>query len=844
MNHLQLAEKLHAALQSVPAAQLPDTLRTFAGQLPATWTPDDTRVAHAWATGVGESLVSPGERGIPRFVDKRIIAHGPNGITVITDDHHQTLIPTSDHLPRLRHLVTAEGYQVTDEAVTLLKRVAAAPPSTPNTTPDEIVPLLFDGTVDGLRGIPLEDLTSIPGRRRKNFREFGVDNAHDVMFTVPRRYLDRSEVAQVRHLTETGEDTCIVGEVTGVTTDARRRMARIKVSDGTGTITATYFNAVWMGKRFSKGDRVIMYGRPEKYARTNTWSMVNPLLDPHADTTAPIIPIYPQSAKSGVTTWDVRRAAEEVISRVDTLADPLPDSIRSEHNLIDRWPALIGLHSPTSMEHAEAARTRIAFDELFRMQTALLLTRSADAAEAGVAHTPTGELTDLLYTQLSFPLTNAQERALSVITADLRRPHPMHRLLQGDVGAGKTLVALISLLSALESGHQGALMAPTEILARQLYAETLERTADITRNDGTPLTIEFFTNRLRGKKREAALQRLADGDIDIAVGTHALLVDDIQFRSLGLVVIDEQHRFGVEQRAALRSKGPDGAKPDTLIMTATPIPRTSAMTVFGDLDVAVLDELPPGRTPIATTWIDAEPELTQATAEPWASIHRHVAAGRQAFVVTPLIEESEKLQATSAIETHDALANGALHGLRLGLVHGQQKVDDRESIMAQFRDGDLDVLVSTTVIEVGVNIPAASMIAILSAERFGISQLHQLRGRVGRGVAASECFLVARARSSDSRTRMQALVDSTDGFHLAAVDASLRGTGSVYGSAQHGQSDLLVADIERDKQLLFAAREAALELLDNDPDLARHPVLRHEIESALTPEARQWLLSN
>lgn len=701
-------------------------------------------------------------------------------------------------------------------------------------------PLTFDGTVDGLRGIPLTDLKSVTAKRAEKFAAIGIRNIYDLIFTLPRRYLDRSTIATVRTLTE-GDETGLIGTVTRINADSRRRMARISVNDGTGTITATFFNAAWQAKRFAQGDRVIMFGKPERYARTNAWSMVNPILDPLEDTTLPVLPIYPQSGKAGVTTWEIHRATEEALSRIPSITDPLPEHIRAEHHLPDRWDAIRAMHHPTSLESVEEARQRLAFDELFRMQTALLIAKNAEADEHGVGHALTGTLTNQLVDGLPFPLTGAQERALTTIAADMAHPHPMNRLLQGDVGAGKTVVSVWALLSAVEAGHQGALMAPTEILARQLFTELSERTAGLTLPDGTPLRVEYFTNRLRGKKRDATLDALANGDIHIAVGTHALIADDITFASLGLAVIDEQHRFGVEQRAALRDKGPGGVRPDMLIMTATPIPRTSAMTVFGDLDVTVLDELPPGRTPIHTTWIDAEPVLDSDLADPWPTVRAHVTNGRQVFVVCPLVEESEKLQATSAKETYDALTFGALHDLRVGLVHGQQKAEDRDHIMQAFRAGDLDIVVATTVIEVGVNVPNATLMVILDAPRFGISQLHQLRGRVGRGAHASECVLIGRGKTPDSRARMEALVESTDGFYLATVDLELRSFGTVYGTKQSGVSDLLVADILADRHILENARYAATQLLTGDPHLNRYPALRNETLTALTPDKQAWL---
>jgi ATP-dependent DNA helicase RecG len=702
-------------------------------------------------------------------------------------------------------------------------------------------PLDFDGTLDGLRGIPVTDLGSVgPGKKAERFGEFGIVNVLDLLLHVPLRRLDRANLTPIRSLTP-GMEVAIVATVTRIQTDQSRRMVRFTVADSTGKIDVTYFQALWQAKRFRVGDEVTVYGKVDSWTGSGRTilSFTNPIMDPVGDLTLPIIPIYPQSAKAGVTTWDIQSAVAEALRRLGPIADPLPDDVRTSLDLIDRDTALRTIHLPATVDQAERARTRLAFDELFRMQAALLSMKAGEAAEPGIVHTPTGALTGPLHAGLPFPLTTAQTRVLAEIVADLTAPHPMHRLLQGEVGSGKTLVAITALLAAIEGGHQTALMAPTEILASQLAAELRERTAGLTAPDGSTLRVELFSNKLRGKARTAALDDLAAGRIHIAVGTHALLVDDVAFASLGLVVVDEQHRFGVEQRAALRAKGPqrDGARvrPDMLVMTATPIPRTTSLVAFGDLDYSVIDGLPPGRTPIVTSWIDAAPAYDDPAAAPWDLVRAQVAAGRQAYVVCPLVEDSEKMTAASATETFQALTVGALAGLRVGLIHGQLRADERAETMAAFRDGALDVLVATTVIEVGVNVPNASVIVVLDAGRFGIAQLHQLRGRVGRGQHASHAVLVGRCVTSDSRARMEALVASTDGFWLSEVDLGLRGHGQVFGAAQSGQSDLRVAELRKDANLLVAARECAEELLGFDPSMRRYPTLRAEI-SGLLPQ--------
>jgi len=709
----------------------------------------------------------------------------------------------------------------------------------------------YDGTLDGLRKVPLSELSCIDPKKAEKFAEFGVTSIFDLLFLIPRRYLDRSNLTPIRDLKE-GDEVGLLATITQLSVDPRKRIVKIQVADGTGRLPITYFNAIWQAKRFRIGDEVSIYGKVEAWTggTRRVLSITNPVMDPVGDNTLPVIPIYPQSGKSRITTWELHVAVTEAIRRLGVLADPLPEEIRERLEIIPRQEAFAYVHLPANLDQAASGRQRLAFDELFRMQASLLLTKAAEESEIGIAHKPTGKLTQQLVDELPYPLTQAQTKVFAEIEKKLKSPHPMHLLLQGDVGAGKTVCAAATLLSAVESGFQGALMAPTEILATQLYSELQERTSSFVLPDGiTPLRVEFFSNKLRGKKREAIIADLAAGNIHIAVGTHALLVSDVEFDNLGVVVVDEQHRFGVEQRASLRAKGPErevngetvNVRPDMLVMTATPIPRTAAMTVFGDLDVAVLDELPPGRTPIETSWIDSAPVLDSDQVDPWPLVREQVAAGRQAYVVCPLVEESEKMQVASAVETFESLSAGALKGLRVGLVHGQQRGEEREETMAAFRSGNLDVLVATTVIEVGVNVPNATVIAILDCSRFGIAQLHQLRGRVGRGTHASYCVLLGRCVSSDARTRMQALCDSTDGFYLSEVDLELRGHGSVFGTAQSGVSDLRVADLNSDRSLLFLARETATEILEDDPALQKQSTLRSEILHVLGSDAQEWL---
>lgn len=719
---------------------------------------------------------------------------------------------------------------------------APPPPSAQEPT---FEPFDYEHSIVGLRGIPVTHLSCVSEKAAEGFTQAGISSVYDLLSYVPLRYIDRTARTPIKHFTP-GTTATTIAKVTHTSADTTRsgmRYAKITVRDDSDTLECTFFHAAWMAKRFKIGDEVVVQGKVSTWTdprnHATTVQMVSPLMDRTGDEHTPVVPVYPQSgttkdsARAKLTTWQVHRAAMEAIDRMGNLTDTIPDEILSTRGLVGRDASYRNVHKPLEPGREAAARDRLAYDELLRLQLAIGMRRAQLAADPAVAHTPTGVLTDALVAAFPYPLTGAQERAFATIRDDLTKPAAMHRMLQGDVGFGKTVVSSLTLLAGVEGGHQGALMAPTEILATQLFAELVGLTKDLVHPDGRPLRVATLTNKVRTKARRATLAGLADGSIDLVVGTHALLSDDVQFRSLGVVVVDEQHRFGVEQRAQLRAKGPGGATPDTLVMTATPIPRTAALTVFGDLDVTVLDEQPPGRTPVHTAWVDEVPDFADASDPIWASMRSQVAAGRQGFVVCPLVEESETKAAAAATDVEQALANGALCDARVGLVHGKQKPDERADIMEQFRAGQLDVLVATTVIEVGVSVPNATMIVVLEPKSFGIAQLHQLRGRVGRGKYPSRCVLAGPATGDDGTARMEALCSTTDGFKLAEVDLQLRGPGALLGSRQSGMSDLRVASLTTDTRLLSAAREDAGQLLSDDPRLLRRPGLLADVVAAL-----------
>ena len=698
-------------------------------------------------------------------------------------------------------------------------------------------------TFDELAQIDIARLKGVGEAKQRALHEYGISDVLELLMTYPRRWVDRTNQQRVADAA-LGEEALLVVEVRGVEERQmrnRRKMVNVRVGDGTGTLRITFFNQPWRARQLTIGLVVAIHGKVEDYR--GSLQMTNPVVDLIGDRTGRIVPIYPQSEKVRITTWELAALVDQALRRCESrgLADPLSIADQERLGLIGRFEALKSIHGPDSMADATAARRRLAFDELLRVQVELVRRkRELERTSQGIEHVVGGELVERFVGALPFPLTAAQRRAIDEIATDMASPQPMHRLLQGDVGAGKTIVAVAALLNAVSGGHQGALMAPTEVLAEQHGSGVKALLDGLVVVDGDnlfgerPLRVELLTNRVTGQDRREVLAGLADGSVDIVIGTHALIQEGVEFGSLGAVVVDEQHRFGVEQRAALRAKS-DGVVPDLLVMTATPIPRTAAMTVYGDLEVSALDELPPGRTPIATHW--AAGPLSEANV--WASVRDEVETGRQAYVVCPLIEESENLEVASAEETFEQLAAGELSSVRVGLLHGRMSSAEKEVTMESFRARELDVLVATTVIEVGVDVPNATVMVVLDADRFGIAQLHQLRGRVGRGEHASTCWLMT--TSEDANPRIEALVASTDGFELAEIDLELRGEGTLMSSAQKGRSDLRLASLRRDRELIEQAREVAFRIIDDDPELAQSDVLRSEITLLLSEREGDYL---
>lgn len=702
-------------------------------------------------------------------------------------------------------------------------------------------------TLRNLAEMPVSRLRGVGEKKEKSLAAAEIRTVLDLVQHYPRRHLDRTREAKIADL-QKGDEATVFGEVRSSATRqlrGRRTLTEVVIGDGGHQLTLTFFNQRWREKQLQPGMTLMVHGKCD-FFRGNR-QMTGPIVDLVGNQTGRIIPVYPQSEKSGLLTRDLQSFIEEALKRaaVRGFADPLPTAVLDRFDFVTRNAAVNGIHNPESMTEKDEARRRLVFDELLRVQLELVRRkRRIERETAGLSHSLDGELVARFHERLPFPLTGAQERAIREIGADLELERPMHRLLQGDVGSGKTVVAITALLAGVQSGHQGALMAPTEVLAEQHHLGVTSMLGDLMVPDPTtlmgdrPLRIELLTNRVGAGDRRKILADLVTGKVDIVIGTHALIQDKVEYSSLGVVVIDEQHRFGVEQRAALRDKGDASAAPDVLVMTATPIPRTAAMTVYGDLDVSELDELPPGRTPIVTHWAQTDAEV----AEVWDEVRTEVAAGRQAYVVCPLIGESEALDVSSATETYEELTGGVLHDLRVALLHGQMPSVEKGEVMERFRGGAIDVLVATTVIEVGVDVPNATVMVVLDADRFGIAQLHQLRGRVGRGQDASSCFLVGDPTTSDGEARIEALVASTNGFALAEVDLELRGEGTIMGERQKGRNDLRLASLVTDREWVGVAREVAIGIIDRDPELDEHPELSDEIALLLGEDEAEFLM--
>ncbi|CAA9242287.1 MAG: RecG [uncultured Chloroflexia bacterium] len=701
-------------------------------------------------------------------------------------------------------------------------------------------------------------LSAVPGigpSMARAFARLGLRTVEDMLYHFPHRYDDYSSRDTIASLTLNAEAT-VVGEIVEIKTFGTRtgrEGVNIVLNDDTGVLQVSFFGQKWLSKQLHEGQRIVVSGKVGSF--NGRLKIDSPKWEPYREDelthAGRLVPVHPLT--KGLYERNVRTLIKRIVdAAAPRVPDYLPAEVRERARLVPLPRALQQVHFPDDQKQRKLAEYRLGFDEFLFIQLGVLMRKKLWQGEAGYPLRIDETVHAAFLQVLPFSLTGAQERTLQEIFADVRRPIPMARLVQGDVGSGKTVVAAAALVQAIANGFQGALMAPTEILAEQHYrglkkllqrvavprikpepardddwkgrvdAEQLHRMAEIKRllgmteeedQGGAGIRVALLTGSLKGKERRRVLEGVAQGEVDLVIGTHALIQEGVQYNSLGLAVIDEQHRFGVEQRERLKGKG---HHPHLLVMTATPIPRSLALSIYGDLDASVVDEMPPGRIPIKTRWI-SKAEVEKA--------HRHVrkeiAAGRQAFVICPLVEESEKLELASAVETQQYLQHEVFPDLNIGLVHGRMSQAEKDVAMADFRDRTFHILVATAVVEVGIDIPNATVIMILGAERFGLAQLHQFRGRVGRGEHQSYCIVVSDIENEQTQERLSAFEATNDGFALADVDLKLRGPGEFFGRRQSGTPDLKMAELG-DIRLLHAARAEAEQILARDPTL-EHP---------------------
>ena len=655
-------------------------------------------------------------------------------------------------------------------------------------------------------------LKGVGEKRAELLRKKGIDTVGALLRFYPRAYLDWQNITPISECHE-GENVCVRAEITSPvkTANIRRGMTLYKFSaaDDSGVIEVTLFNRKYLAENLREGRSYLFYGKLG-YGITLR-RMSSPEIMP-AEYMG-IEPVY--AAAEGLSSKTIEKIMKNALVYTDSMQDAIPDGIRQKNGLCDFKTALKSIHFPLERQALESAKRRLVFEELFVLQTGLLFLKRRRRALAGC--TVKENLLDEFKKTLSFKLTGAQERVINECLSDMMSPRPMNRLIQGDVGSGKTAVAAALMYISAGNGFQSALMAPTELLAEQHF-KTL---CKITENSG--IKCALLTGSLTKKQKDEVKAGLKSGEIKVAVGTHALLTDDVEFESLGLVVTDEQHRFGVGQRGRLSSKGNN---PHTLVMSATPIPRTLGLIIYGDLDISIIDEYPAGRQKIATYCVDSS-----YNARVYNYIKKFIAEGRQAYIVCPLVDENEALGIKSASEYYEELSENQFKNYTVGLLHGKMKPKDKESVMRRFAAGEIQLLISTTVIEVGIDVPNAALMVIENAERFGLSQLHQLRGRIGRGEYSSACILISDIKSGDTKRRLDVIKNNTDGFKIADEDLKLRGPGDFLGSRQHGLPDMKIADIFADRETLHSAGKEAEELLRRDPMLhdAENAGLRSEI---------------
>ncbi|HMA59267.1 MAG TPA: ATP-dependent DNA helicase RecG [Halanaerobiales bacterium] len=649
-------------------------------------------------------------------------------------------------------------------------------------------------------------LKGVGPKFEKRLNNLGIYSLKDLFYYFPRDYEDRGDFKEIRFI-RPGQAVSIQAEVLNKELIRRGRyksIFKVTFSDGTDTVICTWFNQAYLKDVFEKGKKFNLYGElnENSYHQYNKKEIVNPVYEEIEEDsptihTGRVVPIYPLT--EGITQKRIRyiiyQALQKYLKNID---DFLPDYIIDKHNYIEIRNAIFNMHFPQDRKTFVQARNRLAFQELFLFQIAMLKRKKDYRKQKGIKHSQTAGLIDDFLNQLHFDLTDAQKNVWQQIKADMENKHPMQRLLQGDVGSGKTIVAVMSLIKTIESGYQGILMAPTEILAEQHYIKIKKILKNFDYN------IELLIGSIKGEKREEITDKIKNSESDLIIGTHALFQKDIDYSNIGLIVIDEQHRFGVEQRYQLKQKGDN---PDLLVMTATPIPRSLALTLYGDLDLSIIDEMPPGRKPVITTW-----RTEKSRGKIYNFVKDKIDEGEQVYVVCPLIEPSEDLDAYSVEEVKKMLEETYLSNYIIKAMHGQLSNDEKNKIMSDFVNQKIDVLISTTVIEVGVDVKTANVMVIENAERFGLAQLHQLRGRVGRSASQAYCIMIANPKTEEAKKRLEVMSETNDGFKISEADLEIRGPGEFFGTKQHGVTDLQVADILKDTKILAKANREANEL--------------------------------
>ncbi|MGB2800051.1 MAG: ATP-dependent DNA helicase RecG [Dehalococcoidia bacterium] len=688
---------------------------------------------------------------------------------------------------------------------------------------------------------PITALKGISTNQAAKFRRLGVETIHDLLYFFPRRHIDYSKRKTIAQL-KIGEEQTVVATIwqAQISSVGRRRSTEAIVGDETGNMRVIWFNQPYLAKKLHTNSQLVLSGKVSLFKGTKVFQ--SPEYEPLTEDlihTGRLIPIY--SLTEGLSPRVVRRLVKETVELwAPQLSDFLPEDVKSRVQLLELSEAINQAHYPENEFLKDKARRRLAFDEMFLIQLGLLLRRREwrEGSKASPIK-PDQQIMETFINCLPFALTRAQQRALKQILADLAKVRPMSRLLQGEVGSGKTVVATAALLATVASGYQSAFMAPTEILAEQHFTNIsalLARAGEEGNLEGSlrafssilphEITLALLTGSMKRSEKEEVHRAISEGKVDIVVGTHAIIQQVVEFNKLGLAIVDEQHRFGVMQRSVLRHKG---SNPHLLVMTATPIPRSLALTLYGDLDLSVIDELPEGRQQIKTRWLEPE-ERDRA----YRFIRKETGEGRQVFIICPLIEESEAIDTKAAITEYERLSTDVFPDLHIGLVHGRLKAADKEEVMRRFRRGELDILVATSVVEVGIDVPNATVMLIEGADRFGLAQLHQFRGRVGRGEQASYCILVAENPTLEGRDRLRLLESTQDGFVLAEEDLKLRGPGEFFGTRQSGLPDLKMAKLS-DMRLLELARKEAVRMFKGDPQLSspEHQLLAGEM-------ARLW----